>query len=142
MIDVDFLIASGCLIPLSAIDEVGDMVDEMFIDYVDIQWGLRVQSKGYRSYGVCGAPMEHALRDESIAFGKRHVPVHSPLRHVRNAIWLCRQRWLTKRWKIDLLWRVVCQFALFSIMTVPRLQHARMMSVAPWHYESDGKKVR
>lgn len=136
IIDVDFLIASGSLIPLSAIDEVGDMVEEMFIDYVDIEWGLRAQSKGYRSYGVCGALMEHALGDESIAFGKRHVPVHSPLRHyyhVRNAIWLCRQRWLTKRWKIVLLWRVACQFAFFSTMTVPRLQHARMMSVGLLH---------
>jgi len=136
IIDVDFLIASGCLIPLSTIEVVGDMVEEMFIDYVDIEWGLRAQSKGYRSYGVCGALMEHALGDESIAFGKRHVPVHSPLRHyyhVRNAIWLCRQPWLTKRWRIVLLWRVACQFAFFSTMTAPRLQHARMMTVGLFH---------
>ncbi|MHC2363029.1 glycosyltransferase family 2 protein [Rhizobium leguminosarum] len=136
IIDVDFLIASGCLIPLSTIDAVGDMVEEMFIDYVDIEWGLRAQSKGYRSYGVCAALMEHALGDESIAFGRRNIPVHSPLRHyyhVRNAIWLCRQPWLMKRWKIVLLWRVARQFAFFSIMTAPRLQHARMMTIGLLH---------
>lgn len=136
IIDVDFLIASGCLIPISTIDAVGDMVEQMFIDYVDIEWGLRAQVKGYQSYGVCGALMEHALGDESIAFGRRHVPIHSPLRHyyhVRNAIWLCRQPWLTKRWKMVLLWRVARQFAFFSIMTAPRLQHARMMSVGLLH---------
>ncbi|MBB3315511.1 rhamnosyltransferase [Rhizobium sp. BK181] len=136
IIDVDFLIASGCLIPLSTIEAVGDMVEEMFIDYVDIEWGLRAKAKGYRSYGVCGAFMEHALGDESIAFGKRHVPVHSPLRHyyhVRNAIWLCRQPWLTKRWRVVLLWRVVCQFGFFSLMTAPRLQHAGMMTVGLFH---------
>ncbi|WP_245271744.1 glycosyltransferase family 2 protein [Rhizobium sp. IBUN] len=67
IIDVDFLIASGCLIPLSTIAGVDDMVEEMFIDYLDIERGLRAQGKGHRSYGVCGAPMEHALGDESVS---------------------------------------------------------------------------
>lgn len=136
IIDVEFLIASGCLIPISTIEAVGAMVEEMFIDYVDIEWGLRAQSRGYRSYGVCAAIMEHALGDESISFGKRHVPVHSPLRHyyhVRNAIWLCRRPWLTGRWKIVLLWRVLRQFAFFSVMTAPRPQHARMMALGLLH---------
>lgn len=131
IIDVDFLIASGCLIPLATIDAVGDMTEDMFIDYVDIEWGLRAQGQGYRSFGVCAALMEHALGDISISFGGRRVPVHSPLRHyyhIRNAIWLCRRPWLTKRWKIVLLWRIVRQFGFFSTMTAPRLQHALMMS--------------
>lgn len=132
VVNVDFLIASGCLIPMSTIDAVGGMIDELFIDYVDIEWGLRAQTKGYRSYGVCEALMEHALGDESVAFGGRHIPIHSPLRHyyhVRNAIWLCRQRWVPGRWKTVLLWRVVRQMAFFSVMTAPRLKHAKMMGI-------------
>jgi len=136
LIDVDFLIASGCLIPMPTIDAVGMMVEDMFIDYVDIEWGLRAQQMGYRSYGVCAATMVHALGDESIAFGTRHVPVHSPLRHyyhIRNAIWLCRQKWIPSQWKFVLMWRVARQFAFFSLMTSPRLEHAKMMALGLLH---------
>lgn len=136
LVDVDFLIASGCLIPISTIDAVGMMTEDMFIDYVDIEWGLRAQQMGYRSYGVCAATMEHALGDESIAFGKRHIPVHSPLRHyyhIRNAIWLCRQKWIPAQWKFVLMWRIVRQFAFFSLMTSPRLEHAKMMALGLLH---------
>jgi len=136
IIDVDFLIASGCLIPMATLNAVGIMKDEMFIDYVDIEWGLRAQHQGYLSYGVCAAGMSHALGDASIALGQRQIPVHSPLRHyyhIRNAIWLCRQSWLSLDWKIALVYRVVRQMLFFSIMTPPRLQHARMMSVGFVH---------
>ena len=40
LVDVDYLIASGCLIALAAIDAVGPMRESMFIDYVDIEWGF------------------------------------------------------------------------------------------------------
>ncbi|MGV1867592.1 MULTISPECIES: glycosyltransferase family 2 protein [unclassified Rhizobium] len=130
IIDVDFVIASGCLIPMTTIDAVGSMKEEMFIDYVDIEWGLRAQKKGYSSYGVCAAGMKHALGDNSVAFGKHQIPTHSPLRHyyhIRNAVWLCRQPWLKSNWKVALLWRVARQLVFFSVMTPPRFQHAWMM---------------
>ena len=103
VVDVDYLIASGCLIPMSTLDDVGGMREELFIDYVDIEWGLRAQQKGYRSFGVCAALMKHDLGDEPILFLGRQIPVHSPLRHYyhfRNAIWLYRQPWLRFNWKV------------------------------------------
>lgn len=136
VVAVDFVIASGCLIPMSTIDAVGLMRDEMFIDYVDIEWGLRAQNSGYLSYGVCAATMEHALGDQSVKFGRRHIPVHSPLRHyyhIRNAIWLSKQSWISAQWKIVLIWRIVRQWLFFSIMTSPRLKHAQMMSLGIVH---------
>jgi rhamnosyltransferase len=136
IVDVDFLIASGCLIPMQAIDAIGAMRDELFIDYVDIEWGLRAQMKGYRSFGVCAATMTHALGDKSVAFGGRQVPVHSPLRHYyhfRNAIWLCRQSWITRQWKLVLVWRLLRQFLFFSLVTPPRLQHSGMMVLGTIH---------
>lgn len=136
IVDVDFLIASGCLIPMRTIDAIGAMKDELFIDYVDIEWGLRAQVKGYRSFGVCAAKMTHALGDKSVAFGGRQVPVHSPLRHYyhfRNAIWLCRQSWIARQWKLVLVWRLLRQFLFFSLVTPPRLQHSGMMALGTVH---------
>lgn len=39
LLEVDHLIASGALISLSTIDAVGEMRGDLFIDFVDIEWG-------------------------------------------------------------------------------------------------------
>lgn len=146
VVDVDFLIASGCLIPTASLDALGVMVEELFIDYVDIEWGLRAQHKGYRSFGVCAARMEHALGDNAITFRNRHIPVHTPLRHyyhVRNAVWLAKLPWISGRWRIVLAWRLVRQVLFFSVMSKPRLQHTRMMfwGLVDGVFNKMGKKV-
>lgn len=136
IVEADFLIASGSLLPLSAIDQIGDMIEDMFIDYVDIEWGLRARHQGLLCFGVCGARMEHALGDDWISYRGRQIPSHSPLRHyyhLRNAVWLARKSWLPKAWVFVLLWRTVRQFAFFSIFAPNGLAHARMMTIGIWH---------
>ncbi|WP_281978540.1 glycosyltransferase family 2 protein [Pseudorhizobium flavum] len=136
VVEAAFLIASGCLMPLRSLDAIGPMANELFIDYVDIEWGLRAARMGYISYGVCAARMQHALGDEWIDFRGRKVPIHSPLRHyyhIRNAIWLGRQEWLSWPWKFVMFRRVILQFVFLSLMTEKRLDHARMMLIGAWH---------
>ncbi|WP_312472003.1 glycosyltransferase family 2 protein [Brucella sp.] len=136
VVEVDYLIASGCLIPLDTIKNIGAMKEQLFIDYVDIEWGLRAQQQGFRSFGVCNALMQHQLGDEPVYFRGRYIPVHSPLRHYyhfRNAMWLYRQGWLRRDWKIVDGFRLIRKFAFYSLMTPPRLQHLKMMSLGIWH---------
>ena len=64
--EVDYLIASGSLIPREALEAVGMMNEALFIDYVDIEWGLRARGRGFLSYGVCGATMSHDLGEQPI----------------------------------------------------------------------------
>jgi rhamnosyltransferase len=52
IVEVDYLISSGCLIPMSTLREVGPMREDLFIDYIDIEWGLRAKAKGFQSFGV------------------------------------------------------------------------------------------
>lgn len=130
VVEVDYLIASGCLIPMATLDEVGGMHEELFIDYVDIEWGLRARSKGYQSYGVCGAMMGHDLGDEPIDFLGRRYPNHSALRHYyhfRNAMWLYRQRWLPLQWRLGDGWRLLLKFGFYALFAKPRHEHLRMM---------------
>lgn len=136
VVAVDYLIASGCLIPLNTIKNIGAMKEELFIDYVDIEWGLRAQEQGFQSFGVCGASMQHQLGDKPVYFRGRHIPVHSPLRHYyhfRNAVWLYRQGWLRHNWKIVDGFRLMRKFAFYSLITSPRLQHSKMMFLGIWH---------
>lgn len=130
VVEVDYLIASGCLIPMSTIDEVGGMRDDFFIDYVDIEWGLRAKTLGFQSFGVCGAMMAHDLGDEPIEFLGKRYPLHSPLRHYyhfRNATWMYRQGWLPVQWRLADGWRLVLKFGFYTLFAKPRFRHLGMM---------------
>jgi len=61
MIETDYVVSSGALIPLAVLDQVGMMDESLFIDYVDSEWGLRAKSRGHLSFGICAAQMVHCL---------------------------------------------------------------------------------
>lgn len=135
-VPVDYLISSGSLIPLSTIDVVGGMRENLFIDYVDIEWGLRAKQKGFQSYGVCAAQMQHSLGDNPVKFFKRSIPIHSPLRHYyhfRNAVLLYRSPWLPLNWKIVDGSRLILRYGFYTLFAKPRLTHWRMMTLGLLH---------
>ncbi|MEJ5086247.1 MULTISPECIES: glycosyltransferase family 2 protein [Brucella] len=136
VVNVDYLIASGSLIPIDTINQIGGMNEDLFIDYVDIEWGLRAQKNGFQSFGVCSALMKHQLGEEPLLFFGRHVPVHNPLRHYyhfRNAVWLYKQDWLRSEWKVVDAYRLGRKFVFYSLITKPRLKHLSMMSLGIYH---------
>ena len=84
-----FLIASGQLIRIEVLTLIGQMNEELFIDYVDMEWGLRASSLGFKSYGVSYAKMFHNVGDGSMVIGQIRLPMHSPIRYyymTRNAL--------------------------------------------------------
>lgn len=136
VVAVDYLIASGCLIPMSVLDKVGGMRNDFFIDYVDIEWGLRARQQGFQSYGVCSAHMQHSLGDHPIKFFNKKIPLHSPLRHYyhfRNAVLLYKEPWVPFNWKLVDGWRLCLKYVFYSLFAQPRRAHWRMMSAGVWH---------
>lgn len=136
VVPVDYLITSGSLISVEAWSVIGCMEEQMFIDYVDIEWGMRARVRGYRCFGVCGAKMGHVLGEEPILFFGIKIPVHSPLRHYylfRNAVWLYRQPWVRWNWKMVDGWRLLLKFGFYSLITPPRGLHFRSMVRGLWH---------
>jgi rhamnosyltransferase len=130
VVEVDHLISSGSLIPMTTLDVVGGMREELFIDYVDTEWCLRAWRKGYRLFGVCNATMRHGLGDAPNYFLGRYVPVHGPLRHYylfRNAVWLYRQGWIPLTWKLATAQRLLLKFLYFSLIPSGRLAQIAMM---------------
>jgi rhamnosyltransferase len=133
---VDYLISSGCLIPMPVLDKVGGMRKDLFVDYVDIEWGLRARYHGFQSYGVCSAHMQHHLGEIPIAFFGKNIPLHSPLRHYyhfRNAVLLYREAWVPLNWKLVDGWRLFLKYAFYSLFAKPRLSHLRMMTLGVLH---------
>lgn len=107
---VDFLIASGSLIPMTVLDDVGLMDESLFIDHVDTEWVLRAKSMGYAAFGHCAALMYHSLGEHRMRFwfGRwRDIPVHKPFRYYyifRNSLVLYKREYMGWHWKwVDLI---------------------------------------
>lgn len=135
VVPVSYLIASGSLISVETFRSVGGMKDELFVDYVDIEWGLRAGLQGFGSYGVCDALMDHDLGDDPISIFNKKIPLHSPLRHYylfRNAIYLYTQSYLPFAWKVGDLYRLMLKYGFYTLFAKPRWQHFSMMSKGMW----------
>lgn len=134
--EVDHLIASGCLIPIAALDEIGDMNEGLFIDYIDTEWCLRAWRNGFLLFGAGDATMRHSLGEKPNRFLGRYIPVQSPLRNYylfRNAIWLMRRDWLPLPWKLATIRRLLLLFVYFLVFGSNRRSRAKMMLAGLWH---------
>lgn len=102
-IEATFIIASGCLIKTSAINEIGLMYDGFFIDYIDVEWCLRAKSKGYSVYVIPNAKMYHTIGDSRISILGRTISIHNPMRRyylIRNSILICKLKYIPIGYKI------------------------------------------
>lgn len=134
----DFLISSGMLIRLSVLNVVDLMDTSLFIDYVDIEWCLRVKYMKYKCFGVCAARMSHTLGDRVVSWqnGKRIIPIHSPLRNyylIRNAILLYKRKYVSTTWALSDAYRLLLKYAIFSLLIPPRFLNFKMMTLGLWH---------
>ena len=132
LVDTDFLISSGSLIPLAVLDDIGAMDEGLFIDNVDLEWSFRARSKGYALVGVCAATMHHRLGHSrrQLPFGLGHIVVHDPIRLyyiMRNRLLLYRLPHTPAVWIAQDVPRVAIKFLLFSVLIRPRLHNVRFM---------------
>lgn len=139
VVEADFVISSGSLMPVSVLDDIGPMDENLFIDHVDTEWCLRAQSKGYRLFGVPGARMVHTLGDsrKRIWFlRRRNVPHHSPFRYyyiLRNSILLQRRKYIPLKWRFAELLRSVRVVIFYGLFPANRLQCLQYMFKGIWH---------
>ncbi|MEM5386451.1 glycosyltransferase family 2 protein [Paraburkholderia phymatum] len=131
----DYLISSGALISIAALNVVGNMDEALFIDYVDIEWGLRAQAAGFQSYGAFDVRMEHRIGESALEVAGIRLAVHKPLRryyYYRNAILLCRRHYISLAWKISEITRLGIKFFVFSALSKRRAADFTMMSRGIW----------
>lgn len=133
-LETDFIISSGALIPMHVLEEVGEMNEGFFIDHIDTEWIFRARSRGYRSFGVCDAVMEHSLGTDTFYFwlGRpRNVPMHTPERHYyvfRNSVILLRMPHAPGRWIQNDIVRLVFMAIIFPVFAPDRWRRIRLMA--------------
>lgn len=129
-VEVDHLITSGCLVPMAAWRGAGAFLEPLFIDYVDIEWSLRLRHLGWHLFGVGGATLRHSIGDDVKHWGGRQIPWHSPLRHYflfRNAVYLQKLPHISLGWKLSDDLQLLKKLVFFSLVGRPRWAHLRAM---------------
>lgn len=91
------LISSGMLTNIQTLKNIGLYDDALFIDYVDTDWCLKAQSKGYTLYVIPNISMTHAIGINSIKLLGRYFTVHSPIRRyymLRNSFLMAKKEYV------------------------------------------------
>lgn len=91
--ELSFIIASGSLIKIDVLNEVGLMDESLFIDSVDIEWCFRAASFGYKTYVSNKLKVYHTIGDEIVHSFVGELSIHSAIRNYyiyRNELLLFR----------------------------------------------------
>lgn len=131
-----YAITSGSLINSENYQQIGKHDENLFIDFVDIEWGLRANHLGYKIFTNSNVALTQQLGEQPIQMGKVNLVNHSPLRHFyyfRNAIYMLRLKHVPLVWKCYELMKFPLRFALYSLFTRNRCQHIQAMSTGIWH---------
>lgn len=132
-IEVSQLIASGTLIPIEAINQVGLMDPDLFIDWVDMEWCWRAINAGLSIYGTFNVTINHQLGDCSRKIGRKIVTIHSPLRNyfiVRNGLHLALRGALLDKIQHQrhLIKKVLLYFFGMAILSDNKIADIKMMT--------------
>ncbi len=101
--EVSTVITAGSFISLAALHAIGEFRDDLFVDYVDIEFCLRARAMGYRVLSSRAPAMTHRIGQPTVRWiGRRTVMTtnHSAVRRY----YMTRNRFLVWRsyWRTDL----------------------------------------
>ena len=135
-VQVDHLITSGCLITTDVFQRVGPFREDLFLDYVDIEWSLRARALGYPLFLDTGTAMDHTIGDSIISIAGRTLPVHQALRSyllLRNHLLLWHSSSAGICWLLGDLRQVILKSLALLVLRPKRLERLRWMAKGIWH---------
>ncbi|MDR5804186.1 MULTISPECIES: glycosyltransferase family 2 protein [unclassified Caballeronia] len=131
-LEVDFLIASGSCIDLSAWRAIGPMDAALFIDFVDLEWCVRAKRAGFGVFGLPWLVMRHRLGEEPAVVLGRRFAMHSAFRHYflfRNALALILyRRNMPLGWKLSELKKLPVRLVIYPIASKRPGEQIRMIA--------------
>lgn len=131
--EAEQVITSGSFLSANAFQKIGGFNEQLFVDYVDIEYCLRLNHFGYKAITAHNAQLYHMVgnQDERELFGKKiHPTNHSPLRRYyqfRNAFLLNRTyfrrnpQWVYQNFVI--LMKILIGVVLFESNKFNKLLH-------------------
>ena len=148
LVEVAYLHASGTLMKVANVKEIGPIDSALFIDLLDMEWCFRAADKKYVCFGVCAAHIFHQIgvkKQIGMASCNREISVHFPLRsyyQVRNWLLLIRKQYVPRTWLffygVRSIW---LRFCVLLIVAPQRKERCRFFFLGVWHGVC-GKKGR
>lgn len=132
-VNVDYLIASGSLIQTDVLKDVGFMYEDLFIDWVDIEWAIRAGKKKYQSFMIPKTVMHHSIGDDFIDVGLRKINVHNNIRKyyfIRNACHLILSNQMSSSWRINMGFKMPAYFLLYFISAKDKIAMLKLIGRA------------
>lgn len=133
LIKVASLITSGSLLSRSAVEAIGPMREDLFVDYVDIEWCQRAGAKGFSSYACVNAKLIQRMGDRTMRIwllGWRRISEYSPLRlyyQFRNSAFLCRMDGVELAFKLGQPWFWLGKLYAYLLFSRQKKTSLRMM---------------
>ncbi len=128
LVEASCLISSGSLIPIKVLDAVGCMNEDLFVDYIDIDWSYRARNKGYKLYANPNAVMNHKIGDKRISVFGRKISMHSPLRRyylTRNSIYMLTRPYISFGYKLRETVFNTARIIVFTILSNDRKSYLK-----------------
>lgn len=138
----DFLISSGTLLSISALQQIGLMKTSYFIDNIDLEWCFRARSQGWMLLGCGHAQLFHRIGEVSDnPLVKQGIMVsHGPLRYyysTRNRIHLRQQSYAPADW----VWRDHVRFLVKTVFLLISSKRRAEYWRALWQARRDSKEL-
>lgn len=132
-LETDFLISSGSLIRMEVLQKIGLMDEELFIDFVDIEWCERAKKMGLQSYIIPDIVMMHNIGNEAKRVLGKNVIMHSDFRHyfiVRNSIYLILKDKLSFNHRLYLFTRLPLFIVVHTLNSSSKLKKIKLLATA------------
>ncbi|WP_112478435.1 glycosyltransferase family 2 protein [Vibrio variabilis] len=131
-----YTITSGSYLCLAHYHDIGAHDESLFIDFVDIDWGLRANAKGYQIHVIPAAKLTHSLGIQPVSVFGVNMVNHSATRHYyyfRNLIHMLKRSYVPRVWKRTELLKLVPRFIVYSLFTNNKRHHMTAMLQGTWH---------
>lgn len=129
--------ASGMVIKVKLLEHAGLMDENLFIDWVDLEWCWRANHRGLRILGNANIMIRHTLGYRCRQVINKKVSIHNPLRHyyiTRNALYLSLYtKSLDRRRRFFLFISSVKYLIFYPLLFSPHLQNLRAVSSGFYH---------
>lgn len=132
--EVQTIITSGTILSMDAIQNVGLMWPQLFIDQIDHEWCFRAHALGWSILEVPSIEMKHDLGDSGIqVFGKFKGVHRSPIRHyhiIRNTLALLRISGIPSRWRTFEAFKTLYRIPAYIAFSSDKLATLRYVYLA------------
>ena len=136
---------SGSLIPMRVVDQVGAFIEALFIDYVDIEFCLRIRRAGYRIVQSPRAVLYHSQGciTQHRLFGRRFTSTnHSAVRRyymTRNRLWVVGHYLRDWSWSPKEVKSIILETVKIVLVEHDRLK--KMKSIVYGVYDAVGGRL-